>query len=182
MKKLTHDIFNQALVRIKPSGIVKGEVGVFAVRNIKNKTLVGDASQLGEDYFLPKGEYDKIDKTTQKMVRDFCAADSDGFYVPRDINHISILWHFNHCCDGNIGFDSMGNFVAIRDINEVEELCYDCALLISDPNFKLKCECGSDNCRKNITGNDWKDEIYWKKNYENMTPEIKQMIKSISKK
>lgn len=181
MKRLNHKNFNKAIVRIKPSGIVNGEVGIFAVRNIKKGSIVGDATKLGEDYFLPRSEYEKIDKKTQRMVRDFCAADVKGFYVPRDINHISILWHFNHCCNGNIGFDKKGNFIAIKNIKEGEELCYDCALLISDPSFKLNCKCGSNNCRKVITGNDWKNSEFIKNNYEYMVPEIKILAKSILK-
>lgn len=182
MKKLTHKNFNKAIVRIRPSKIVDGEVGIFAVRNIKKGLLIGDTSELGEDYFLPRLEYEKIDKKTQKMVRDFCAADASGFFVPRNINNITILWHFNHCCDGNVGFDKQGNFVAIKNIKEGEELCYDCALLISDPSFKMDCKCGSKNCRKIITGNDWKDVEFIEKNYDYMVPEIRILSKDFLKR
>jgi len=128
--------------------------------------------------FLPKNQYDKIDVESKKMIRDFCAVNKDGFFMPENINYISIPWHMNHCCDGNVGFDSKGNFITIKEVNEGDELFYDYGLLQSDPDFKLVCKCGSNNCRKIITGNDWENPQYAKKNYRYMVPELKAIIKN----
>lgn len=61
----------------------------------------------------------------------------------------------NHSCDPNIGPDGQITFVALRDIRAGEELYHDYATTLTH-YFKLKCNCGSKNCRDIITGNDWK--------------------------
>jgi uncharacterized protein len=70
----------------------------------------------------------------------------------------------NHSCNYNVGFDKVGNFVTARNIKQGEELLLDYGLFFSDPKFKMKCMCGSKNCRKFITGNDWKDKKFRDKN------------------
>jgi len=53
--------------------------------------------------------------------------------------------------DGQIGF------VAMRSIRAGEELCLDYAMAITS-DYKMECNCGNINCRKLITGDDWKKE------------------------
>ena len=177
IKNLNYKSFKKAIIEIKPSKITRGGIGVHALRNLKKATIVAYAKYLGEDFFLSKANYHKLDAITKSRIKNFCAISPEGFSVPRDINYISIPWHMNHCCDGNVGFDSDGNFVTIKNVKKGEELCYDYGLIISDPKFKLLCKCGSYNCRKNITGSDWKNEEFRKKNYKYMTPELKNIIK-----
>jgi uncharacterized protein len=174
---MTYKKFNKALIRIKPSGIVKGQVGVFAVRNLTKGTIIGDVRFLNEDLFFTWDEYKKIDHKSKALIKDFCITTQEGIYGPRDINYISIPWHINHCCDGNVGFDAKGNFITIKNMKEGQELCFDYGLCYSDPNYTLICNCGAKNCRKKITGNDWKNTAYRKKNYKYMTPELKELIK-----
>ena len=63
--------------------------------------------------------------------------------------------HLNHSCDGNIGFDNAGDFIAIKTINPGDELAYDYGLVESNPKFRMHCNCHTSRCRKIITGNDW---------------------------
>lgn len=174
--------FVEAIIQIRPSKILKGEIGVFAVRNLKKGSVVGATKLLDESLFFTWNEYKKIDKISQNVIKDFCIGTEKGFYAPSNINYISIPWNYNHSCSGNIGFNNNGDFITLKNIKSGEELFYDYGLAESNPNFKMRCNCGSKKCRKIITGNDWKDPIFRKNNYEQMTPELKKVISQNKKK
>ena len=178
-RKAKLEEFKKALIRIKPSKILEDSIGVFAIRELKKGTLIGEVVLLNENLFFTWEDFKKFDKKSQEMVMRFCIGAIDGFYAPADINHISIPWHVNHCCDGNIGFDVEGNFITLRDVSADEELCYDYGLAISNPNYKLDCKCGTPKCRGVVTGNDWKDSEYRKNNFEYMLPELKEYMRLI---
>jgi len=168
-------LFARSLFRIKPSAQYGG-IGLFAVQNIKRGSVIAKWEDLNEELFFSWQDFEKLDDATREMVIDYCAQTEDGFYAPRNINLISLPWHMNHCCDGNVGFNIDGDFVAIKDVARGEELAYDYGLVHTKPSFKLTCKCGVANCRKRITGNDWKDPDFQRKNHEYMTPEIREMI------
>jgi hypothetical protein len=164
-----------ALMKIKPSAKYDG-VGVFALRDIQEGTVVCDAEKIDEQYFFSWEEFERIDPVTQRIIMDFCAQDKDGFYAPTDLNYLPIPIHMNHSCDGNVGCDEDNNFVVIKDIKEGEELCFDYALVISNPKYKLECKCGAESCRKTVTGNDWMDAEFRKKNYRHMSPLLRGLV------
>lgn len=178
MKKSKKNLkFKRALIKLKPSKIQKDAVGVFAVRNLKKGTMVGDVKFLNENVFMTWAAYEKVDRDTRKVMKNFCVTGVNGVYAPVDINYLSIPWFFNHCCDGNVGYDPNGNFITIKNIKKDSELCYDYGLAGSfDPNFEFNCSCGGKNCRKIITGHEWMDARYNKKNYKYMTPELKKIV------
>jgi uncharacterized protein len=61
----------------------------------------------------------------------------------------------NHSCDPNIGVQGQIVFVALRDIEAGEELTHDWAMT-DDDDFEMECHCGAANCRRVITGQDWR--------------------------
>jgi len=61
----------------------------------------------------------------------------------------------NHSCDPNIGVQGQIIFVALRDIRAGEELTHDWATT-DDDTYEMECNCGARNCRKVITGQDWR--------------------------
>ena len=68
---------------------------------------------------------------------------------------------FNHSCDPNSGFKGQIFLVAMRGIEEGEEITFDYAMTVSesvgsDIVFEMDCNCGSPNCRRKITELDWK--------------------------
>jgi uncharacterized protein len=63
----------------------------------------------------------------------------------------------NHSCDPNIGIQGQIVFVAMRDIRPGEELTHDWATT-DDDNYEMECRCNAANCRKRITGADWRKE------------------------
>lgn len=63
--------------------------------------------------------------------------------------------HLNHSCEPNLGVEGQIAFVALRDIHAGEELTCDYAMTDDEP-YKMDCNCGTRNCRRVITGYDWK--------------------------
>ena len=61
----------------------------------------------------------------------------------------------NHSCDPNIGVQGQIVFVALRDIAASEELTHDWATT-DDDTYAMECKCRAPNCRKVITGQDWR--------------------------
>jgi uncharacterized protein len=79
----------------------------------------------------------------------------------------------NRSCNGNVGFDENGDFVARRGITKGEELAYDYALAESNPIFRMRCKCGNPKCRAIISGNDWKDPQFRSENAPYMLPRLR---------
>jgi hypothetical protein len=172
------------LIEIKPSILDKGGVGVFAVVAIKNGDKVADGIPIEEfTELISWKNFLHFNKEIKEKIMNFCVGTPKGFVPPGDMdfNKLSIEWYFNHSCDGNLGFDKNGDFIAIGNIKNGEELTYDYGLVESNPKFKMTCNCKNIKCRKIITGNDWKilikDEI--KAIY--MHPIFLQKISSVSK-
>lgn len=158
MKEFNHNNYTKAYIRIKPSKIVPGEVGAFALKSFKKGEIIIKSEEFEDNYLLPIDEYRKLDRETKKMVTAFCEVADASAIVPQNINHIRNIHYMNHSCMPNVGFDRKDNYIAIRNIKKNEEflMCY--SFLYTDPKFKMKCLCKSKNCRKIITGNDWKDK------------------------
>jgi uncharacterized protein len=64
------------------------------------------------------------------------------------------MMHLNHSCEPNLGLQGQVVFVAMRDITAGEELTFYYAMTDDEP-CEMECRCGSDTCRKLITGRDW---------------------------
>ena len=76
--------------------------------------------------------------------------------------------YFNPSCNPNAGIRGQIFLVAMRDIAEDEEVTFDYAMVVSESEnsdlvFSMDCMCGTDQCRKTITENDWKFESLQKK-------------------
>ncbi|MGC8594747.1 MAG: SET domain-containing protein-lysine N-methyltransferase [Candidatus Kryptoniota bacterium] len=155
----TVDKLKPVLVELRPSRITPHGVGVFAVTNIKKGKRIFDGIPLDDFKHLMRwSDIRKQPHSVQHKVVSFCVGTREGFVPPDDLdfNKLSIEWYLNHSCDGNIGFDSNGDFIAIKNIRRGDELAYDYGLVESNPTFRMQCTCGSSQCRKVITGNDWK--------------------------
>ena len=72
------------------------------------------------------------------------------------------VFKVNHSCNPSCGFNGQISLVSMRDIFQGEEITYDYSM--TDVGSKeqgwvdMECLCGSKNCRKMITGNDWRLE------------------------
>lgn len=61
----------------------------------------------------------------------------------------------NHSCEPNLGVRGQIVFVAMRRIEAGEELTHDWSMT-DDDDYEMECRCGSESCRKVITGRDWR--------------------------
>lgn len=82
---------------------------------------------------------------------------ADDFYlVPLIVEEFhKVMCFFNHACEANVGLQGNVVIVAMRDINSGEELCLDYAMIFNNA-MKFECRCAKANCRKTVTGQDWK--------------------------
>jgi len=160
-------------IEIKPAKFLKNGIGLFATRNLPIGTVIGDSRTLGKEVFHKWSELKSVDSVTRKKISDYCLGTEEGFYTPLDLNAMTLPWHMNHSCDGNVAFDNGGNFVLIKAVRRGDELCWDYGLAETNPDFQMKCKCGSRKCRGVITGNDWKNLEFKKKNKNRMLPDLR---------
>ena len=164
------------LVELKPSRIHEGGVGVFALRRIMRGQKIAEG--VGEADYLnlaPWATIEKYEADIRERIMNLTIGTPDGFMPPPnfDFNNLPFPYYFNHSCEGNCGFNLVGNFVAIRDIEKGEELTSDYGLADSNPDFIMKCTCGSKSCRKVITGSDWKNCEFRSTHLEYMLPRLR---------
>lgn len=109
-------------------------MAIFGGKLIRAVDEVGDYGiQITEEFVI-----NALDMETQKT--------EDAFF-------------FNHSCDPNAGLKGQIFLVAMRDIEEDEEVTFDYAMCLHRVEglqpYRLECLCGSGNCRKIITDDDW---------------------------
>lgn len=66
------------------------------------------------------------------------------------------LMCLNHSCSPNVGVRGQITFVTMRDVPADAELTIDYAMIDGDPSERMECSCGASNCRRVITGDDWR--------------------------
>jgi hypothetical protein len=166
------------MFEVRPSQALPGEVATFAVRKIKRGTVIADVDSPEEVVFIHRRDFKKLDPVTRRKIASFCVPDEDEEYcVPADLNNMGSSWYFNHSCDSNVAYDRRGSFVAIRDIKKDEELFLDYGRMFTDPKFKMRCHCGSANCRGLITGSDWLKPEFRRQNLNLMWPDMRKLPK-----
>lgn len=114
-------IIPPVIIEIRPSKLIKGEIGLFATRILKKNTIIALAKKL-EERFFPWSKYKELDKITKNKVDNFTMQTEEGFYLPPDFNYLSVPWNMNHSCNYNVGFDKEGNFVTVKNIKAGEDL------------------------------------------------------------
>jgi SET domain-containing protein len=168
-------LFKRLLIELRPSPI--DGVGVFAVVELRRDQRIADGVHESDFRRLVRwGEIDQLDQALREKISAFCLGTPEGFVPPDelDFNKLSVEWYLNHSCDGNLGFDEKGDFVARREIKRGEELTYDYGLAESNPAFRMECKCASAACRKIITGNDWREVSFREKNLDYMLPRLRR--------
>lgn len=141
--------------------------GMFAKEDIK----------AGEVVFIKGGHIlSKKEIFSTNTINSYLPID-DNFFIATDNpeEEEGIKLYNNHSCEPNCGLRGEITFVAIRDILQGEELTCDYAF-IDNEDYSFKCNCGSPNCRKIITGKDWKNRQLQKKYYKYFSEYLKQKI------
>ena len=149
---------------------------MFGMRDIKahfyKKLYVSSSGISGEGLFA--GEFIKAneiilsfggilasvkDRSSGKYLESSFSGIAEGIMICEECDgQKDYSDYINHSCTPNIGMDDCLTIIAIRDIEKGEELVCDYAFWEADENWKLKCDCncGSEKCRKIITGRDWR--------------------------
>jgi SET domain-containing protein len=148
----------------------EGGCGVFALEKIQKGGLVS----LWGGQIVRKDELDpSIPRFTQRVLQ----VDEDLYIFTAEEPEPNDC--FNHSCDPNLGFFGQIGLVAMRDIDAGEELMFDYAMSDGGPYDEFDCYCGSPNCRKKITGNDWQLPALWKKYQGYFSPYLARRIMAL---
>lgn len=145
-------------------------VGTFAIEDIKKGEMVyirgGELMKMDEAYNYKPGECpDGIWPITDEY---YLGARNEEEFINQKV-------YVNHSCEPNCGMRGEITCVAMRDIKAGEELTQDYGLL-DNSDYKLECACGSPNCRKIITGQDWKIKELQDKYYDYFAQYLKEKI------
>jgi len=103
-----------------------------------------------------------LDSAALALVRDQISPaeiqiEDDLYIAPQSAEDVEAnLLCLNHSCDPNVGVRGQITFVAMRDVPVDVELSIDYAMIDGDPNERMECRCGAFECRRVITGNDWR--------------------------
>jgi hypothetical protein len=81
--------------------------------------------------------------------------EEDLYLAARPTDKAEPADYINHSCNPNAGFDGQIVLIALRPINPGEEICIDYAMCDGSPYDEFTCQCGTANCRGQISGNDW---------------------------
>ena len=162
---------------ISPKAVAKESpihgTGLFAVEPIAKGEIV-----------CVKGGYIFNRRTLRSMPDWYRAAEiqiaEDLFIGPvNESEREGSMIYSNHSCEPNIGVQGQIVFVAMRDIAAGEELTHDWATT-DDDDYTLECHCGSANCRKVLTGQDWRRKDLQEKYKGHMSWYLEEKIKRMS--
>ncbi len=124
--------------------------GLFAREKIKKDEIVAITG--GKIISL-----DELDNNPAFLpVQYHCfQVEKDFVICPFDFQNLDAIFLTNHSCAPTCGIKGQITLVALRDINPGEEITFDYAMT-DTCDVKMDCLCGAENCRKIITGEDWK--------------------------
>jgi FRG domain/SET domain len=107
-------------VRLRPSKVHKGGVGVFAIRPIPKGTNIF----AGESERLVWTDADKIprERSLKRLYADFGVLRDGRYATPTNFNSIGPGWYLNFSRRPNVRCDENLDFIAVRDIRAGEEL------------------------------------------------------------
>jgi hypothetical protein len=176
MNTFDHATYPKAWIKIQPSKIIKGQVGAFALKNFKKGEVIVRDEEFQDNNVMSVSEYNKLDTVTKELVKAHSTITTDSVYMPANINYLRPLNYFNHSCDPNTGFDVVGNYVAMKKISKGTEFLLDYSFLNTNPDYKMYCSCGSKDCRNVITGNEWKNKQFVKKNKKYFYSAVRRML------
>lgn len=138
------------------------------------KIFVKDGSRYGKGVFCK--EKIRKDELVAEFDGEIYGWDDDGWNQElydhviqfeerkwRDSNGVARL--INHSCNPNCGVKDLFKIVAMRDIEPGEQITWDYEMTEKHPWWRMKCECGEDNCRREI------------ENFDNMPQNVRDRYK-----
>ncbi len=136
-----------------------GEKGLFALKYIKKGEVIWKLDK--NEKILTYEERDNLPPKTRKLAFQY----KNGFIVVSDGSQF-----MNHSCDPNTWWTKDNVLSASRDIKAREEVTYDYSTAdVGEWTASWECACGTDYCRKRITGKDCLNTDFQKR-YKNHLP------------
>jgi len=89
--------------------------------------------------------------------------------------------YINHSCEPNAGLDGQITIVAMHTIHPGDEVTIDYAMCDGSPYDEFECACGSSKCRGQVTGNDWRDPVLWKRYAGHFSPYLQRRIAALQR-
>lgn len=123
--------------------------GLFVKRSIRKGEIVA----VKGGYIYGRRRHEKIEGALGPV--DIQIADELFIGPTRRSEVAGNMIYSNHSCDPNLGLRGEVTFVSMRKIKTGEELTHDWAMTDNE-EYRMNCNCGRQNCRKIITGIDWK--------------------------
>ena len=114
--------------RLRPSGIHRGGIGVFAIKRIKKGAFLfeGDSDEM---LWVEESSLPKAPREIRKLYEDFPVIKGGRYGCPPTFNRLTMAWYLNEPISGerpNVGCDTDNyDFFALRDIKAGEELTVD---------------------------------------------------------
>jgi SET domain-containing protein len=146
--------------KLEVRDIKKYGKGVFAKENIKKNEMLA----IFGGYVKSNIEESQLKESVSDEGHQISENFSLGVLSPEELENASF---FNHSCEPNAGFKGQIFLVAMKNIRKDQQVCFDYAMVLSKTKglkfYKMKCECGSKNCRGFITDNDWRNRDLQKK-------------------
>jgi len=132
--------------KLEVRNVFDGQYGIFAISPIK----AGEILCIWAGRVRNTQEF--MDLTPELRERSI-QIEEDFFLVPFTVEDADFV---NHSCDPNAGLSGHSTLIAMRDIEVGDHVCFDYAMSDASPYDEFECQCGSYNCRKRVTGDDWK--------------------------
>ena len=145
--------------------------GIFAVLPINS----------GEKILIWGGQYVDEKKAIQEKARGKKVMQWDDNLYSIENNGEDLGYFINHSCDPNTWMIGAYTIIAKRNIKVGEEITTDYVLWEArgdDFVSKWECKCGALNCRKKLTGKDWKLTELQKRYKDHFSPLINKWIQA----
>lgn len=147
--------------------------GYFANEDVPKGTIIYFYGET--DIRYPKEDFEKLDKKEKERLLEFAVEDEFGNWVETSTGPFT-----NHSCDPNIMPIFIGGQyvdIAVKDIKMGDEITIDYSQFFSSTKWEMKCNCGTNRCRK-IIGFGLKTDIELEKFWESS---LNSTLKYISK-
>jgi hypothetical protein len=152
--------------------------GVFTKKNIRKDSLLAIFG--GHIYTI------KEEKNIPEEIRDNGLQIHDNIVIGIINNkEIEDAIYFNHSCEPNSGFKGQLLLISMKDIKKDEQITFDYSMVLSSSkknSYKMKCLCGSKNCRGIIDEEGWKNPKLQKKYKGYFQWYLEEKIKKLNKK
>ncbi len=126
-------------VRLKPSKIHRGGIGVFAIRSIPQDTrLFADENE--EVVWKHRDSLPKKNMALRKLYDDFSIIKGDYYGCPVSFNRLTPAWFMNESKNPNTICDENYDFYSLRNIKTGEELTIDYATFSDYPLIRPSCQ------------------------------------------